>query len=72
MKKVLSMALILLVLFSYHNGDLNHDGKITTTDLVLMRQMVDGVLKPSISADLNYDGLINQTDLNMMRYKLAN
>lgn len=62
------MALNIGVFFSF---DINHDGKVTVTDLVQLRQMVEGLTQPSPFADLNYDGRVNEKDLNMLRYKLA-
>lgn len=68
----IASAVFLLVFTEYRSGDLNFDGRVTITDLVIMRQMVEGLTQPSLSADLNYDGLVNQTDLSILRYKLAN
>lgn len=71
MKKILTLSLIILSLFTWHNGDLNHDGKVTVTDLVIMRKMVEGNISKSIYADMNYDYAIDKLDLNILRHKLA-
>lgn len=71
MKKLLALSLIILSLFTWHNGDLNRDGKVTVTDLVIMRQMVEGNISKSIYADMNYDYAIDELDLNILRHKLA-
>lgn len=69
---VIACAVFLLVLMPYQNGDINHDGKVSITDLVQLRQMVEGLTKPSPFADLNYDGRVDGMDLNILRTKLAN
>lgn len=71
MKKLISLALFILVLLPYHNGDLNRDGKVSTTDLVIMRQMVEGLREKSHFADLNYDWRVDEKDLNILRQILA-
>lgn len=74
MKKIrllIALAVFLLVLMPYHSGDINHDGKVTVTDLVQLRQMVEGLTKPSPFADLNYDGRVDSLDLQILRYKIA-
>lgn len=72
MKKVLALLLFVSVMFQYRNGDLNYDGKVTTTDLVIMRQMVSYNIRKTIVADLNYDYQVNELDLNILRHRLAN
>ena len=72
MKKILSCLLIFMVFSSYRNGDLNRDGKVSTTDLVIMRQMVAGLKMPSYLADLNHDCKVDEKDLYIIRHKLAN
>lgn len=52
-------------------GDVNGDGKITTTDLVQLRQMASGLKTCSLVADMNYDGFVNEIDLRIMRATLA-
>lgn len=68
---LIAFSVFLLVLTPYHNGDLNRDGLVTITDLVQLRQMVEGLTQPSLYADLNYDGKVNEIDLNIMRYILS-
>ena len=71
MKKLISLALFILVLSPYHNGDLNQDGNVTIIDLVIMRQMVEGFAKQNQNADMNYDGRVDEKDLNILRQILA-
>lgn len=52
-------------------GDINRDGKVTATDLVQLRQMVEGDRPKSGRADLNGDGSIDQIDLQILRERLA-
>ena len=51
--------------------DVNADGKVSATDLVLVRLMSEGIVPPSASADLDYDGCVNENDLRLMRNALA-
>lgn len=52
-------------------GDINRDGKITATDLVQLRQMVEGDRHQSGNADLNNDGVVDEVDLQILRDRLA-
>jgi len=52
-------------------GDINRDGKVTATDLVQLRQMVEGDRPQSGNADLNNDGVVDEVDLQILRDKLA-
>jgi len=72
LKVLIALAVVLILFVPYHSGDINHDGKVTTTDLVQLRLMVEGVVKLTLFADMNYDGLVNKLDLNIMRWKIAN
>jgi hypothetical protein len=47
---------------------MNRDGRITTTDLVLVRLSLGG---HDLMADLNYDGIVDEYDLIIMRQKIA-
>jgi hypothetical protein len=69
MKKLIALALITLCIMPYQIGDMNRDGKITTTDLVRLRLSIGLYDK---MADLNFDGIVDENDLRIMRYKLAN
>ena len=44
-------------------GDLNGDGEVNSTDLVIMVNMIMGNTEKKDIADLNADGLVNSTDL---------
>ena len=68
MRTVITIAVLFLSITPFHNGDMNRDGRITTTDLVLVRQAMGGL---DSQADLNCDGIIDEDDLNAMRVKLA-
>jgi hypothetical protein len=56
-------------------GDVNNDGKLTTTDIVMLRRFLAGLDTLSdlgkLSGDYNRDGKITTTDIVMMRRKLA-
>ena len=55
-------------------GDLDEDGVITTTDIVLLRRYIAGgygvALNPS-AADLNMDGVLTSTDVVILRRYIA-
>lgn len=70
-KSVIACAVFILVLMPYHSGDINQDGKVTVTDLVQLRQMVEGLTQPSPFADLNHDGRVDGIDLNILRVRLS-
>ncbi|TYQ16905.1 UNVERIFIED_CONTAM: serpin B [Acetivibrio alkalicellulosi] len=59
-------------------GDLNQDGVVNSTDYILLRRYVLGVIDefPSeiaeIAADLNGDGVINSTDCVLLRRYILN
>ncbi|TYQ14733.1 UNVERIFIED_CONTAM: RHS repeat-associated protein [Acetivibrio alkalicellulosi] len=59
-------------------GDLNGDGLINSTDIVLLRRYLLEIIKdfPSengkVAADLNGDGLINSTDIVLLRRYILN
>jgi len=66
MKQLISISLILLALLPMNNGDMNRDGRITTTDLVLVR-----LASTDLMADLNHNGIVDEDDLRIMRWKIA-
>jgi len=47
---------------------MNRDGRLSTTDLVLLRQAIGG---NDMRADLNFDGIVDEYDLQAMRVKLS-
>jgi beta-N-acetylglucosaminidase len=59
----------------YRLGDLNGDGKISNTDLILIRYHLVGLRKLNADeikrADINKDGRITNTDLILIRYHLV-
>ena len=59
----------------YLEGDLNNDGKVSTTDIVLMRRYIAGLEnsneKAVLAADINGDGRVSTTDLVKIRRILA-
>lgn len=68
MKHLILISLIFLSVLPLNNGDMNRDGRITTTDLVLVRLSLGG---HDLMADLNYDGIVDEYDLIIMRQKIA-
>ena len=68
MKRILSVSLMLLSLLPMNNGDMNRDGRLSTTDLVLLRQAIGG---NDMRADLNFNGIVDEDDLRIMRVKLS-
>ncbi|TYQ17686.1 UNVERIFIED_CONTAM: hypothetical protein Cloal_0044 [Acetivibrio alkalicellulosi] len=77
-KKFFIMALLVMLILSTCNmvfgntplyGDLNGDGRIDSTDIILMNRHVLGVstLSNTTVADLNGDGQINSTDYVLLR-----
>ena len=79
MKKYITMiALLFLVCvlaFAHLNrsGDVNCDGKVTTTDLVILSRYLAEMdeLPCPRNADMNQDGLIDILDLVQLRMNLA-
>lgn len=47
-------------------GDVNGDGELNSTDLVMMVNMIMGNTEKTDAADLNGDGVLNSTDLVML------
>ena len=48
------------------HGDVNHDGKLSTTDAVLALQMAVGGIDTDLAADMNSDGKITSLDALMI------
>ena len=80
MKKIASMLSMLLILISANaqtlRGDVNGDGKINSTDALLILQSATGVVNLTDNqkklADVNGDGKVNAVDLTLVRKYLAN
>lgn len=70
-KSTLLVIMLVVLMFEQKTGDINRDGKVTATDLVQLRQMVEGDRTKSGRADLNGDGSIDQIDLQILRERLA-
>ena len=50
-------------------GDVNGDGQVNATDVLLLRQFILGVSVPGfneLAADVNQDGVVNQQDLTLL------
>jgi hypothetical protein len=77
MKKVIIMFVLFLFLFYWTKplGDVNLNGKVTVTDLVILHRYIDGLQGLTAwqydRADMNRDGKVDITDLNLLRNKLA-
>lgn len=60
-----------ITVIDYMPGDVNEDGKITTTDCVFIRRYITGGYSLPVfnnnAADVNADGKINTTDIVMIR-----
>ena len=56
-------------------GDINNDGKVTTTDLVMLSRHLAELIELDETqlkyADMNADGIIDVLDLALLRIKLA-
>ncbi len=75
MKKLLILISILFISFSVSAlGDINHDGKISAGDYILIRKHILGTIsldtKEQIEADVNSDGKINSADYLVIRKKI--
>lgn len=70
-KSILLIITLVVLIYEQKPGDINRDGKVTATDLVQLRQMVEGDRSKSGRADLNGDGSIDQIDLQILRERLA-
>ena len=64
MKITLAFLLFFYCLTPCVNVDLNHDGKLSLTDVVRMR-VFDEIV------DANMNGVANEQDLDFLRYYLA-
>lgn len=69
MKKLLTLVLCILSILPCQNGDMNRDGKLTITDLVILRKAMHSY---DLMGDLNYDRIVDEDDLNILRHILAN
>ena len=59
----------------YEIGDVNNDGEITATDIILMRGYVENSAPLTdaqlAAADVNLDGVVDDTDIDIMRKYIA-
>ncbi len=63
-----------VLVIDYTPGDLNDDGRINATDIVLLRRYVTGGYYDNIvknAADINGDGKVNTTDIVLLRRYIA-
>ncbi len=63
-----------IYILDYLPGDLNEDGLVNTTDVVLLRRYVAGgygVSIKEVAADVNDDGILNTTDVVRIRRFVA-
>ena len=59
---------------AYTPGDLNEDGKINSTDVIMMRRQIAGGYEQTINekaCDVNEDGRINSADVILVRRYIA-
>lgn len=63
-----------LSVIDYIPGDVNGDGIVNSTDVILMRRHIAGGYDQSINAlaaDVNADGIVNSTDVILLRRYIA-
>ena len=65
MKTILSFLLFIYCFTPQVNTDLNHDGHLSLTDVVMFRLEMGEV-------DANMDGITNESDVLFLRFYLAN
>ena len=70
MRKLIIILLIILVGCT-SKYDINNDGKVSITDLVQLRRMVDGIQQHNNKADINNDGVVDIFDLTILREYLS-
>lgn len=72
---IILIALLFLFYWTKPIGDVNLNGKVTITDLVILHRYIDGLEELTAweydRADMNRDGKVDVTDLNLLRNKLA-
>jgi len=81
MKKILitiSLLVLISILAFAHlskslSGDVNCDGRVSITDLVILHRYIEGleIMPCPKNADMNNDGKVNELDLNLLRDQLA-
>ena len=74
--KHLPLILLLLIVASYRPfGDVNGDYRVTVTDLVIMRRIVENepnTVIQRLRADLNGDGVVDELDLSILHTYILN
>lgn len=70
MKTLLSLFLLFYGFAPSINCDMNHDGKISTTDIVMLRIALSK--HQGVHCDANFDGHTDENDVFFLRYYLAN
>ncbi len=55
----------------YGSGDIDLDGAITSQDVQMLQEIIDGTRPPNIRADLDGNGVIDAADLALLQAALA-
>ena len=67
--------MFLLILPKYQKGDINHDGKYSTIDVVYIQRYIAGLDNPScidkFYLDANGDFAINEQDIEYVQRKIV-
>jgi hypothetical protein len=66
---ILALSFLVLCLVWWPSGDVSFDGKVTLTDLVIMRRNNLNLLQ-RITGDMNNDFRIDFTDFELLKQKL--
>ena len=56
-----------------NSGDVNFDGSLNVTDIIIVLNMILGIEEPNYSvADMNADGILNIQDIILLIYAIIN